>query len=98
MASIPAAGYLSTPGRTEGETKVALDSLVASLRHVPWSGQVEVACTIASGLIVPPGAAGVVVVDTEAGAASDDLNNIVTTNYPDGAFLLIRNADAARGL
>lgn len=96
MASIPAAGYISDPTRTKGQLKTSLEALVASLRHVPWSGQVELAYTIVSGSITPAGAGGVLVVDTEAAAATDDLTNIVTTNYPEGAFVLLRNANAAR--
>ncbi len=96
MPAIPAAGYISDDARIEGEYKTALEDLVASVRHAPWSGQVEVPVTIVGGSITPPGSAGVVVVDTEAGTSTDDLTNIVTTYYPDGAFLLVRNANAGR--
>lgn len=96
MATIPAAGYISDPSRNEGETKTTLESLVACVRHVPWSGQVELTNTISIGVITPAGSGGVIVVDTEAATSSDDLTTITQTNYPDGSFLLVRNANAAR--
>lgn len=96
MATIPAAGYISNSARTVAQMKTALDDVVASLRQVPGAGQAELTNTITSGSITPAGSGGVVVIDTEASAATDDLTNIVTTNYPDGSFLLIRNSNAAR--
>jgi hypothetical protein len=96
MATIPAAGYLSTSTRTKGEAKPSLEDLIASLRQVPGAGQTELTSTIVSGSVTPAGSGGVVVIDTESSAATDDLTNIVTTDYPDGACLLIRNANAAR--
>lgn len=96
MATIPAAGYISNAARTVSQMKTALDDVIASLRQVPGAGQVELTNTITSGNITPAGSGGVVVIDTEAAAATDDLTNIVTTNYPDGSFLLIRNSNAAR--
>lgn len=96
MATIPAASYISNSARTEGEVKQALEDTIASLRQVPGAAQVELTNTIASGSITPAGSGGVIVVDTEASAATDDLTNIATTNYPDGAMILLRNSNAAR--
>lgn len=96
MATIPAASYISNAARTEGEVKQALEDTIASLRQVPGSAQVPLTNTIASGSITPAGSGGMIVIDTEASAATDDLTNIVTTNYPDGSMLLIRNSNAAR--
>ncbi len=98
MPEIPAAGYFSNLSLVKGDYKTGFEDLVASLRHVPWSGQIEVAQTITSGSITPPGSAAVLVLDTESAAPVDDLTNIVTTNYPDGAFLLLRNANASRSV
>lgn len=50
--------------------------------------------TIASGSITPTG--GLHSVDTESDAATDDLDNIATTNFEDGAFLLIKANNDAR--
>ena len=96
MATIPALGYFSNATRTEGEIKQALEDLVAGLRQVPGAAQVEGAKTIAGGSITPDGGLGVLTIDTEASASTDDLTNIITTNHPDGAMLLIRNANATR--
>lgn len=96
MAIIPAAGFFSNQSLINLNFKSGLDDLVASLRHVPWSGQIELTATITSGIVTPPGSGGVLIVDTEGGAATDDLSQIITTNYPDGAFLLVRNANENR--
>jgi hypothetical protein len=96
MATIPVAGYISNASRPEGEFKQAMEDTIASLKQVPGAAQAELTNTISAGSITPAGSGGVIVIDTEAAAATDDLTNIVTTNYPDGSMLLIRNANAAR--
>ena len=96
MATLPAASYLSNAARTEGEYKQAHEDHLAGTKQIPGAGVAELTATIASGSITPAGSGGVVVIDTEAAAATDDLTNIATTNYPDGSFLLIRNSNAAR--
>lgn len=97
MSTLPVAGYLSNPARTEGEAKVALEDLVAATKQIPGAGVAETTLTIASGSITPPGGGpGIFSVDTEAAAANDALTNIVQTNLPDGSLLLIRPANSAR--
>lgn len=96
MTAIPSLGYFTNSSLTMGGLKTGFEDLVASLRHVPWSGQIELTATISSGSVTPAGNGGVLVVDTEASAATDDLATIVATNYPNGAFLLLRNANAGR--
>lgn len=96
MATIPAAGHISDSLRTEGEVKADLEAVIASLRQVPGAASVELAATISGGSITPAGGGGIIVVDTEAAAATDDLANIIQTNYPDNACILVRNANAAR--
>lgn len=96
MATLPAASYLSNAARTEGEYKQAHEDHLAGTKQIPGAGVAELTATIASGSITPAGSGGVVVIDTEAAAATDDLTNIATTNYPDGSFILIRNSNAAR--
>lgn len=96
MATIPAAGHISDSLRTEGEVKADLEAVIASLRQVPGSAAVELAATISGGSITPAGGGGIIVVDTESAAATDDLANIIPTNYPDNACILLRNANAAR--
>lgn len=96
MATIPAVGHISDSLRTEGEVKADLEAIIASLRQVPGAASVELAATISGGSITPAGGGGIIVVDTEAAAATDDLTNIIPTNYPDNACILLRNANAAR--
>lgn len=95
--SFPAASYLSNAGRTEGEMKTAYEDWLKMTKQVPGAGQVEQALTIATGNITPAsGLGGTLIVDTEAAAATDDLTNIVLTNYDDGSMLLLRSASSAR--
>lgn len=96
MATIPAAGYISNAARTQSEIQTAWEDVIASVRQIPGAGQTELSLTIASGSITPAGSGGVLVVDTEASAATDDLTNIVQTNYPDGSCILMRNNNNTR--
>ncbi len=96
MATIPAAGYISNAARTQGELKQSLEDVIASLRQIPGAGQAELNYTIASGSVTPGGSGGIITIDTESSAATDDLTNIVTTNYPDGSCLIVRNFNASR--
>lgn len=96
MATLPAAAYFNNAARTEGEFKQAQEDFLAGVKQIPGAGAAELTATISSGSITPAGSGGVVVIDTEAAAATDDLTNIATTNYPDGSMLLIRNSNAAR--
>ncbi len=96
MATIPVVGHISDNARTEGEVKQDLEDIVAGLRQVPGAAQAEVAKTISGGSITPDGGAGVIVIDTEAAASTDDLTNIIQTNHPDGSCILLRNSNVAR--
>lgn len=96
MSTLPAANYLTDNARTEGEFKAGLEAMLAATKQIPGAGVAELAITIAAGSITPAGSGGALVIDTESSAASDDLTNIVQTNYPDGSMLLLRNANSAR--
>lgn len=96
MSTFPAANHISNAARTEGEVKADLEAMLSATKQIPGAAQVELSNTIAGGSITPAGGGGVIVVDTESAAATDDLANIVQTNYPDGACLLLRNSNAAR--
>jgi len=99
MAAFPVAGYIANAGRTHGDQKVALEDFLAATKQIPGAGIAETTLTIASGSVTPPsGGPGIFKIDTEAGAASDDLTNIIQTNVPDGSLLLIRCANAARAV
>jgi len=86
MTEIPAAGYFGDVTRTVAEAKQAQDDVLAVLRELP-GGAARETLTIASGLVTPTRA--FVRVDTEGGAASDDLTNIDQTNTRDGATLCL---------
>ena len=95
--SLPAAGYLNNASRTEGEMKTALEEQLKGIKQIPGAGIADQALTIASGSVTPAaGASAILVIDTEASGAIDDLTNIVQTNIDDGSMIWVRNANAAR--
>lgn len=97
MSAFTALNYKSNSTRTEGEMKVAVEDDTAATKQIPGAGVPETTLTIASGSVTPSGGGpGIFSIDTEAAAASDDLTNIIQTNIPDGSFLLLRCANAAR--
>jgi len=95
--TLPAAGYISNSSRTVAEQKAALEDVRDAIADL-LGGAARASLTIASGAVVPGDgtSGGVIVVDTEAAAASDDLTNITTTNTPDGRLLLVYCANASR--
>ena len=95
MTTLPVSGYMSNAARTEGEMKTAFENLRDVTAEL-LGGAVESELTIAAGAVTPT--AGVHSVDTEADAASDDLDTIAQTNHPDGRLLLVRCADNARSV
>ena len=90
---LPASGYLSDPGRSEGEMKTALEDQRDVIAQVPGAVP-ETTLTIATGVITP--VAGIHTVDTEGGSPSDDLTNILYSNHENGSMLLIHSANNAR--
>lgn len=96
MATFPVVNHISNSARTEGEVKADLEAMLAATKQIPGAAQSELTNTIAGGSITPAGSGGVIVIDTESAAATDDLATIVQTNYPDGSWLAVRNANAAR--
>ena len=95
--SFPAIGALNNAAKTEGEMKTHFEDLNKAARQIPGAGVADQALTIASGSVTPAlGASNILVVDTEASAATDDLTNLVLTNIDDGALVYVRNANAAR--
>ena len=95
--TLPAAGYLSNSSRTVAEQKTALEDVRDAIADL-LGGAARASLTIAAGAVVPGDgtSGGVIVVDTEAAAASDDLTNITTTNTPNGRLLLVYCANASR--
>lgn len=100
MTALPAAGYYTNPARTNGEAKQALDDTLAFIRQMLGGNTNAVpsgtgyALTISAGAVTPT--MGAHTIDTEAAAASDDLDTIAQTNIPDGGLLLITAANAGR--
>lgn len=68
----------------------------AKLAAAILGGGPETDLTIAAGVITPTSAA--TRVDTEGAAASDDLTNILLTNFPPGTHLLLRSVTGARAV
>ena len=93
MSTLPASGYLSNNARTEGEEKVAFESQRDSIEQAPGNAA-EADLTIAAGVVTPTRSSHRI--DTEAAAAADDLDNILTTNHPEGRIIFLRSVDAGR--
>lgn len=92
--TLPADGSLTpSPTQTVGDMQTDLENWLSGTRMM-LGGGVD-ARTIASGSITPT--LPYVKVDTEAAAASDDLDFMVQTNYTeDGRFVILRAANDAR--
>lgn len=93
MTTLPANGFFENNARNEGDIKSWGDQIRDWLAQQP-GGSTEATKVIAAGVITPD--IGIQAVDTEAAAASDDLDTITQTNFPDGQLLLIRQAVAGR--
>lgn len=93
MATLPAASYLSNSSRTEGEMKTGLEDQLAGIKQLQ-GGSVISTLVLATDTATPTG--GIHQVDTEGGAATDDLKNIAVTNIPDGRLLILSNVSASR--
>lgn len=90
MSTLPVDGVLEHADRTVAETKVNIDKIrdvVAELMGGDEDFATNEELTISSGAITPTRA--IHSVDTAADAATDDLDNIVTTNHPESRLLLI---------
>lgn len=93
-AQLPTKGHFdgsSTPGPTQAQFKTAADDLYDLIR---MSSMIPEALTISGGVVSPTEAFGTLTIDTESAASTDDLTTITTTNYPDGAVIIVRAADA----
>jgi len=93
MTDIPATTYLND-ARDEGEFKTGLITPILNVLAEILGGAAESELTVSGGSITPTAASHTV--DTESDAASDDLDNIATTNHPESRFIILRCADASR--
>lgn len=90
--TLPADGYIGDTARQNGQQEVALEA-VRGCVHKAISGDGKESATIATGSITPT--KGIVLVRTESAAATDDLTNIVGTNYNDGDIIMITVASGS---
>lgn len=95
MTQLPVAGYFSNASRTEGEQKQWGEDVRDVIEQLLGGGAEEL-LTIATGVVTPTGA--LLRIDTEASAASDDLDTIQTTNHPAGRVLVVRAANDTRNV
>lgn len=89
--TIPAAGVLDGATTVVSDWKLAIAGLRDRTAIMPGS-QAEEALTIATGSITP--SRSQFNVETEAAASTDDLANILATNFEDGAVIYVRAFDA----
>lgn len=99
MASFPGDDDYTTGTPSQGTHRQALKDHLLATKQLPGAAGIEDVAEntdvrIAAGSITPK--RGFVETDTEGSAASDDLDNIVTTNLPDGSVLYLKIADNGR--
>lgn len=92
MTTLPAAGYVSTSTRTEGDMKSALEAMVQAAKETPGGGSPTV-LNVSVGAITPTAAHHFV--DT-GGPANANLQNAFTTNMPNGRILTLQTVTGAR--
>ena len=95
MSTLPGNGIIYDAGNTVTVTQMkghleALRDVIAEI----LGGASSEYIVISSGSITP--AVGIVRVGTEGAAGSDDLDNIVLTNHPDGRVLFLRAQSSAQ--
>jgi nucleotide-binding universal stress UspA family protein len=94
MTTLPIAGFFNDV-ITNQQAKDAQDDMLAVLRETP-GGQAVSTLTIATGSVTPDRSYHAI--DTQSGAGSDDLDNILQTNHPEGRILIIKPANDARDI
>lgn len=92
MASLPAANGYATAA-TVGAKKTWVEGLRSFVAQL-LGGQDEAPLVIAGGSVTP--LVGSNTIDTEGGAATDDLANALQGNFPEGSYLMLRALDAAK--
>jgi len=95
MADFPADNTFDVPATLadfdEPDFAAAMQALLEASRQYP-GGQPATKLEIAAGVLTPT--RGIHTVDTEAGAATDYLTSIATTNMRDGAVIILEPYDA----
>ncbi len=94
MTALPAAGYFTDSARINSEAKTAWDDLLKIHRELQ-GGEARTTLTISSGAVTPT--LGIHLIAVESGG-TDNLDNILQTNHPDGRLLIISAADGAEDI
>ncbi len=94
MTTLPVAGFFSDSARINSEAKTAWDDLLKVHRELQ-GGSTRTTLTISSGSVTPT--LGIHLIAVESGA-TDNLDNIVQTNHPNGRLLIISAADGAEDI
>lgn len=95
MTALPTSGYMSNNARTQGEMKTAFENVNSVIREI-LGGATSTTATISSDAFVLANDIAVVVVDTEAAAATDDLRNVTQTTARDGRCVVIKSTSNNR--
>ena len=93
LSSSIVTGPVGSGGTTAQAARDWLAQLSDFVAQLPGGDERE-ALTITAGSITPTRAT--IMVETEAAAASDDLDSIASTSLPEGAVISIQSADASR--
>lgn len=93
MTTFPAANYWSNAGRTETEQKAFGEDFLAATKQLAGGAAIST-LTLASDQITPTG--GIHRIDTQGGAGTDNLAQILQTNLPDGSLLMLAIVTSAR--
>ncbi len=95
MKTLPSIASISPPVETD-DMQTAVYGWLGATRQLPGGGPPQTK-TIASGSVTPDeDACFWILVDTEAAAASDDLDRLGVTNIPNGAIVILQAANTAR--
>lgn len=89
MTTLPAPGSFAPEAGDNASRGQLFENWLAWCKEAPGGGPQQ-SLTISGGVITPN--VSTVIVDTEAGAASDDLDRIDFTHRPDGSLLYVRCA------
>lgn len=93
MVAFPAAGAVQNAANTVPDQKTIFENWLAATKQLSGAAA-ETELTIAAGVITPTGFQHRV--DTEADAASDNLDQVALTNLPDGSEIRLVAENAAR--
>lgn len=87
--------FNTDPSWTAAQAVAEFNKWLTATKQLPWA-QTPEDLTIATGAIAPT--RSMVIVDTEAAAASDDLTTILTSTMHDGAVVMLIAANAGRAV